>query len=284
MSGPRYHFEEGEYRKKINSPSTSPEYFAQFIQPLIEKALQERSSKSEDSVKLLDLACGHATALKQVEHIPGSEELEIFGIDLSAETLEKAEARFDLEHPNMNITFIAHDAEENLEHPEPSSIDIGIAINAMAYKQAHMLKTLFNALKPGGKCVINFFIPGTNTPYIEYYQSNGCSLKQRTLDVEVDGFIKTYHLLVTDFANYPDEQLQKLGQQAFFQSIEDIRDIAEFIGFEVDDEAEFSFHSEGIGNRVHNNVLTLKKPESPALTDTIAQVRERVRETVDLEG
>jgi|GEM_PF-3348944 len=256
---PDYKFTSDEYTKKINSPATSPIYFEHFIQPLVEDALA--NAGQQEKIGILDMACGHATAMEFMAKLPENDRLKITGLDLSADAINEARADFAEKHPELDITFIETDAEKDLPIP-PESMDMATAINAMAYKQGHMLKSLFNALKPGGKCVVNFFRPSENNAYIEFYRKLGCRIYERKMDVSAGGRTAEVNLLVTDFSGFADEKISKLGAQSFLKGKEDIEALVQLVGFEIDGDKDFSFYSAPIGAIVHNDVYTFRKPEA----------------------
>lgn len=276
---PDYKFSSDEYNKKINTPAASPVYFEHFIQPLVEDALAKAAP--EEKIGILDMACGHATAMEFMAKLPESKRLKITGLDLSADALNEARAGFAEKHPELDINFIETDAEKDLPIP-PQSMDMATAINAMAYKQGHMLKSLFNALKPGGKCAVNFFRPSENSPYIDYYRNKGCRVYDRKMEVSAGGRTVSVNLLVTDFSGFPDEKISKLGAQSFLKGKDDIEALARLVGFEIAGDKGFSFYSEPIQAIVHNDVYTFRKPE--AFTDVDAgrlSVRERVTDILE---
>jgi len=163
-------------------------------------------------------------------------------------------------------------------------MDMATAINAMAYKQGHMLKSIFNALKDSGKASVNFFLPDKNQPYMDFYKKFGCEVYERKLEVAANGRTGEFTLLVTDFSKIPHPQAQKIGAQSFFQSKEDIERFARLIGFEVEGCKSYVFHSKPIGDIVHNEVYTLRKPEAAADADVDAgrlTVNERVTDLLD---
>lgn len=261
---PDYKFTSDEYNNKINTPATSPVYFEHFIRPLVEDALAKAGQ--QEKIGILDMACGHATAMEFMAKLPENNRLKITGLDLSADALNEARAVFAEKHPELDVAFIETDAEKDLPIPS-ESMDMATAINAMAYKQGHMLKSLFNALKPGGKCVVNFFRPSENKPYIDYYRKMGCRIYDRKMDVSAGGRTAEVNLLVTDFSGFADPKISKLGAQSFLKGKEDIEALAKLVGFEIDGDKDFSFYSAPIGAIVHNDVYTLKKPEAPSDLD-----------------
>jgi len=276
---PDYKFTSNEYNNKINTPAASPVYFEHFIQPLVEDALAKAGS--EGKIDILDMACGHATAMEFMAKLPESKRLKITGLDLSADALNEARAGFAEKHPELDIAFIETDAEKELPIPA-GSIDMATAINAMAYKQGHMLKSLFNALKPGGKCVVNFFRPSENNPYIEFYREKGCRIYDRKMEVSAGGRTAVLNLLVTDFSGMPDEKLSKLGAQSFLKGKEDIETLASLVGFKIDGQKGFSFYSEPIRAIVHNDVYTFRKPEAPTDLDMgRLQVKEKITDLLE---
>jgi len=277
---PDYKFTSNEYNNKINTPAASPVYFEHFIRPLVEDALAKVADPHE-KVCILDMACGHATAMEFMAKLPESKRLKITGLDLSAAALNEARANFAEKHPDLDISFIETDAEKDLPIP-PQSMDMATAINAMAYKQGHMLKSLYNALKPGGKCVINFFRPSENNPYIEYYRAKGCRIYERKMEVSAEGRTVSVNLLVTDFSGFPDEKISKLGAQSFLKGKEDIEALAQLVGFEIDGNKGFSFYSEPIQAIVHNDVYTFRKPEVPTDLDAgRLSVREKITDILE---
>jgi ubiquinone/menaquinone biosynthesis C-methylase UbiE len=273
-SRPKYEFTKDEYKAKINSPANSPVYFHQHIQPLVEQALAE--AKDDHPVRVVDIACGHAMAMEFMTSVPGHEKIEITGIDLSPDALREARQNFQTKFPELKIFFVEADVGNELPY-QAGSADLSTAINAMAYKQAHMLKSMFNALKSGGKAVINFFLPGKNQAYLDYYASLGCKIYERELQVESKGEIRKYKLLVTDFSQFSEPKMQKLGQQSFLQTTEDIEALAKFLGFEMEQNQPFEFFSVPINAVVVNDVYTLKKPENyDQLTSGQLSVHEQV--------
>jgi SAM-dependent methyltransferase len=276
---PDYKFSADEYKKRVNTPAMSEVYFRHFIQPLMEEALSKKG-QADEKVKVLDMACGHAHAHEFTAALPYTDRLEITGLDLSADALDEARSHYKEAHPGLDIAFIEADAENDLPIGN-ESMDAAIAINAMAYKQAHMLKSVFNALKPGGKCVINYFIPSSNKAYMDFCEKMGCGIYERKLEVAANGRTTSFPLIVTDFSAMPDEKVKKLGAQSFFRDSEAIEILAAQLGFEVVEKKHFDFYSAPIDAIVRNDVYTFVKPSSdPDVECRRLDVNERVTDMI----
>lgn len=271
----KYTMDRESYRKKISTPSQNPAYFGEFIAPLIAEA---REKEGRQDVRIVDIACGHANELEHIEGLENPESLHMTGLDLSAESIEIARKSFAETHPKLDAKFVVGDAEDPHEAIPSNSYDVGIAVNAMAYKPGHILKALYNALKPGGKCSVNFMIPGKNPMYLDYFTSRGCILRKRVLKVTCNGKEEIFTLLVTDFSDYPDPHLQALGQQAFFQSEEDLEKLMTHIGFRVVDHKPFYFASVANPNNDFD-IYTLEKPTE--IESASSDVRENILATMN---
>jgi ubiquinone/menaquinone biosynthesis C-methylase UbiE len=272
---PKYEFTRTEYAAKINTPSQSPEYFSQFLLPVIQHGIQSARAEGRKA-QVLDVGCGHAHQLTHLSGHAEREEVDITGLDISPTALQAAREHITANHPEISAKFQEGDVESDTVFA-PNSFDGAFGVNAMAYKPAHFLKTLANALKPGARACLNFFIPEKNPAYIEYYRERGCIITDSMLEVETAAGVQTYKTIITDFSQYRDPNMQKLGKQMFFQSIEEVHRLVQSLGLEVKRQGKYEFAS--VANpRMDNDVLTLEKVNTPEIANIQQTVKERFLE------
>src|SRR3989338_1624035 len=238
-------FSESSYVDRINSPSRSDTYFHKFHRPLIEEA-----KKTAGTVKVLDLACGHG---HEMDFLSTDPSVQLYGMDISTETL-RSSTRKRLGGAHLIAGDPGHSPIAD------NSMDVGIAVNAVVYKPDQMLKTLFSALKPGGRCSVNFrvFSNKHNERFYDYYLERGCTLT----DQELLAGGKTFILKVLDYRNCTEEVYRNLDRQGYFQSTADIERLALTIGFEVDRHQYFHFASP-VNQDNEVDVYWFKKPWIP---------------------
>ena len=246
---PQYgNLEESDYTAKINSPAKSAEYFEQFHKPVIEEA--KRGKKEGEKVFLLDLACGHGHELDLIKDDP---DVQIVATDISNKTLRESTRK----RVKGALVFAS-----DVEHSplKDGACDIGIATNAVVYKPDHMLKTMHKALKPGGKCVMNFRIHGNphNNAFYDHYLSQGGVISDTELTITNNGQSETFQLKVLDYNGCQDEQIRCLDKQVYFQSEADIVRLVEFLGFNISAQQKFNFSSP-VNSDNEIEVLTLQK-------------------------
>ncbi|MDD5103847.1 MAG: methyltransferase domain-containing protein [Candidatus Peribacteraceae bacterium] len=220
-------FNEKSYTDKINTPAKSDTYYHQFHRPLIEEAKRH----ADGPVKVLDLACGHG---HEMDFLAGDPGVRLFGMDISMETLRDSTRK-----RLGSVGLVAGDVERS--PIAENSMDVGIAVNAVVYKPDHMLRTLFDALKPGGRCAVNFriFSNRFNQPFYQYYLDRGCTISDRELRVGQELFT----LKVLDYRQCTDTAMRSLDRQVYFQSVEDVERLARTIGFDVHRHQYFHFAS-----------------------------------------
>ncbi|MFC1750606.1 class I SAM-dependent methyltransferase [Pseudomonadota bacterium] len=275
-----YSMQQEWYAENISTPSTDPVYFRTFIAPLICHAQTQKEQGRP--VRIIDVACGHANELKHLIELPDYSDLHITGLDISEASIESARKTFADKYPGLSVDFVVGDAQKPPTEIEPDSYDVGLLVNAMAYKPGHILRSVFNALKPGGRCTVNFMIPGKNPKYVEYYVNKyGCKIKKKEIKITCNSQEEVFTLFVTDFCEVEDPEVRKLQQQAFFESEADLKRLIALIGFEIVDHQRFVFSS--VANP-HNDfdIFTLQKPEEkPVADETQATVRERLLSITD---
>lgn len=268
---PKYEFTRTEYAAKINTPSQSPEYFSQFLLPVIQHGIQMAKAEGRKA-QVLDVGCGHAHEITHLETHDECSEVDITGLDISAPALTAAREYMAANHPKISAKFQEGDVESDTALA-PNSFDGAFGVNAMAYKPGHFLKTLANSLRPGARACLNFFVPEKNPAYIEYYRERGCIITDSTLEVETAAGVETYKIVITDFSQYPDPNMQKLGKQMFFQSTDEIHRLVQSLGLEMKSEGKYEFAS--VANpKMDIDVLTMEKVNTPE----IAQVQKTVKE------
>lgn len=245
------------YASKINSPAQSLEYFKRFHLPLIREA---RMESVDGRILLLNVACGHGYEMDFLAEEGDPKRIDpaitVLGLDISLTTLvESTRKRFSRE----NIDFIIADVEHS---PIASDVaDVGIALNAVVYKPYHMLRTLFDALKPGGKAAVNFRVYDNlfNKAFYEFYLAQGCSLGDSELVAPTPDGDMELPLKVLDYRNSSDEQVRSLDRQMYFRSVRDIRKLVAAVGFEIGKHGRFHFQSPANPNN-EIDVFTLEKP------------------------
>src|SRR3989344_3681947 len=186
--GPDYNaFSESAYFDKINTPAKTPEYYERFHKPLVEEAKREAAPHP---IVLLDVACGFAYELDFVKDDPS---VYIVGIDIASDVLAQAKKRLP------NATFIAADTEHSPLAKE--SADVGMALNAFGYKPDKVLETLYEALKPGKKCAMNFRVYGNtyNDAFFQHYIDQGAVLGDGDLVVGTGEHNKRFKLKVLNY-------------------------------------------------------------------------------------
>lgn len=192
--------------------------------------------------------------------------LDIIGIDLAVGTLiTSTRKRFNPDVVKARFDFVGGDTEQ--PPLAENAIDVGIAVNAAIYKPEFLLSTLYHALKPEAKCVVNFRVYGDpdNAPFFDTQVRRGATIRDATpedrkqLSLPPD---ETISLKIVDYSTHEDGQLRSLGYQAYFTSRSDIERLFTKIGFKLSNHAQFRYRSpdnENPGNRIE--VYTLEKPK-----------------------
>jgi hypothetical protein len=124
-----------------------------------------------------------------------------------------------------------------------------------------MLKTLFRALKPGGKCAVNFRVYGNkfNEPFYQYYLNDGGQILNQTLTVTNGDRTETFALKVLDYRQCSEKKIRNLDRQIYFQSESDIERLIDVVGFSVENHKKFHFQSP-VNPDNEIDVFTLQKP------------------------
>jgi hypothetical protein len=130
-----------------------------------------------------------------------------------------------------------------------------IMVNAMIYCPGKMGKYAYSSLADGGMGTMNFRDSGnpSNAPFFEDCVRKGC------LDIrfglEVNG--RRFTLRAMDYSQRKDI-FRNLGQQAYFQSRQEIEDFLSLIGFEAISHGAYSYKSPENEHNV-TDVYTLEK-------------------------
>jgi SAM-dependent methyltransferase len=241
-------FDADAYKARINTPAKNSDYFQQFHKPLIDEAKAKAGGKQ---VVLFDVACGHGFEL---DFMQDDSQVEIVGMDIDVETLRNSTRK-----RLSKGYFIAGD----VGNPpiDEGFADVGIAVNAVVYKPYDMLKTLFRALKPGGKCAVNFRVYGNkfNEPFYQYYLNDGGQILNQTLTVTNGDRTETFALKVLDYRQCSEKKIRNLDRQIYFQSESDIERLIDVVGFSVENHKKFHFQSP-VNPDNEIDVFTLQKP------------------------
>ncbi|MBY0110763.1 class I SAM-dependent methyltransferase [Patescibacteria group bacterium] len=254
-SGSSYYASMGEqqYAAKINTPAKSPEYFDQFHKPMLERLKQ----KFGTPIGVLDVACGPAFELEFFTNDP---DVILFASDISPDILPQVQARLPQAH------LFAMDASKSVL--ADNIVEMGMLVNAMIYVPADMLKTMYGALKPGGEAALNFrvFSNPHNKAFYDYYTTHGGVITEKPYTIETPEGSKTFTVQVLDYTacvkddGTPDTDIRQLGEQMYFENIEDVQALLDASGFEVLEHSLFNFSSPvNPDNQV--DVFVLKKPE-----------------------
>ncbi len=241
------------YREYIHTPSRNPEYFALFHKPLIDRA----KARFGSPIRLLDIACGPADEL---DFIKDDKDVRIIATDISMEILPHVKEKLgDQAFVFANDT--AHNAiAENVA-------DAGIMVNAMIYVPDKMLLTMFKALKPGAECVMNIRVQANNESFrAAVAQVNGI-VTEKKLKVQTPEGLKVFDIAVYDTSQItkddgsPNLALRQMGQQIYFEKVEDVRELISLVGFIEKDHSQFKyeFPQKSFVNTVE--VFVLQKPE-----------------------
>ena len=240
-------FGEIEYDSSINTPSKSESYYKAFHEPLIAEA---KSGVSNGRVTVLNVACGPGHEFEFMENDPT---LRLVGFDISPELIKRAQDKY--RDKPASADFIIGDTK----HPPISdnSADVGMAVNAVIYSPDAVLDALRGALKPGGKCAVNFRVYGNkfNEPFYKDQIEDGAELEDE--DLNVNG--QKFKLKVVNYAHH--KTLHQLEKQVYFTSEKDIEIFIAAKGFIVNQHKKFHYSSpDNDDNEVE--VYTLQKPIS----------------------
>ena len=235
-----------DYEKRINTPAKNPDYYQRFHQPIIEEA--KRGAEDGGKIKVLDVASGHG---HELQFIKDDSDLTIYGLDIAHAPLKSAKESLEIIHP------IVGDVKDS--PIRENSMDTAIALNAVVYSPDKMLETIHAALKPGGKCAVNFRIYDKNPAFYEYYENDGGKVYDQELVVKKGGEEKRFTLKVMDYNECGDKKIRNLDKQVYFQSKDDIEELIKFIGFNIDRHEPFEFES--VANPKNDlDVYILEKP------------------------
>jgi len=234
---------EKAYTAKINTPAKNPDYFSRFHKPLVERA---KAASPNGEVVLLDIACGHA---QELDFFGNDKKVLRIGVDIAKTVLRSAKTRLP------ETDFIAADVRRLSLRDD--SVDVGIALNAVVYVPDKMLEALFRALKPGGRCAVNFRVYGNpfNQPFYDYYLERGGALRDEELVVGN----QVFSLAGIDYRGCDDPLIRNLVVQSYFRSAQDAERLISTIGFGIC--ARDIFHFPSPANAENEvDVFTLEKP------------------------
>jgi len=238
---------EQDYTSRINTPAKSREYFETFHKPLVDEA---KAASEDGKARVVDIACGPAHELDFLKDDP---DVVLYGVDLSiGQLIEGSRERL------RGVHLVAGDVT-NFPFKEGFA-DVGIALNAMIYKPAEMLKALKHSLRPGGKGAVNFrnFSNPNNQAFYDFYLRQGGQIYDEELVVRIGEREEKFNLKVVDYRNCADEKIRSLDRQVYFTSEEDIERLIRFVGLEISSHSKFSFASPANPNN-EINVYTLRK-------------------------
>lgn len=242
-----------DYAQRINTPAGIPDYYEQFHAPVLDHA---RAHSDGQPITVLDIACGPGFELDFFREDP---DVRIIATDISPDILPSVKKRLGEEA----LVFAADSSYSALR---PEVADAGMVVNAMVYVPADMLRSMFDALKPGGRCAVNFRVHGNdhNRAFYDHYTERGGLVIPGTMrddqgtDKAFDMMNLDYRQCMTDDA-LPDEKIRKLGIQTYFTSSADIEEIVAGIGFNAVEHGLFNFASPvNPDNQI--DVLVLEKP------------------------
>lgn len=254
-SGSSYYKNMGaeRYREKINTPAKSSEYFNLFNKPIIERAKEKFGS----NITMLDIACGPADELDFIKNDPN---IKIIATDISPDILSSVKEKL-----GNDALIFANDS--SLSAIKDNVAEVGMLVNALIYVPDKMLKTMYDALKQGGECSVNFRVFGNehNNAFYNYYREHQGKIIDQELNILVPGGKKRFFVKVLDYTECvnddgsPDEAIRHLGQQTYFQSTEDIKELIKLIGFEEVEHSQFQFSSP-VNPKNEIDVYILRKP------------------------
>ena len=235
------------YQEKINTPAADPDYHHKFTKPLITEAL---GKNPDEKISVLVLPCGHGYEIPHLVQDLDQKNIKIVGMDPAQETLAKS-TRSRIGELGKDCLLVAADAARS--PLKENSIDVAISINGTMYVPDKMLETMFHALKPGGKCSVNFTLWKNNQ------KTNRKHLKEKgeVFFEYLEYHDKKFHLAVRDYKNRQDEHLRALWQQRNFLRLFDITRLIELVGFKIIDHEQYQVKTR---NGSLNEVFTLGKP------------------------
>ncbi|RJR13846.1 class I SAM-dependent methyltransferase [Candidatus Parcubacteria bacterium] len=247
------HMDSAVYERRINTPAKSPEYFEQFHKPLVERAKERFGTP----IHVLDIACGPANELEFFKNDP---DVIPIATDISEKILQEAKDKI-----GEKAHLFASDV--TLPAIRENSVEAGMLVNAMVYVPDKMLSAMHQALKPGGECVVNLrlFNNIRNKVFYGSYAERGGNLFDRELTVDIEGVSHVFKMKVLDYTECvnkdgtPDLEIRQLGQQMYFQSVEDVEKLIKGIGYEIVDHKTFQFASP-VNPKNEVDVYTLQKP------------------------
>ncbi|MBP6883909.1 MAG: methyltransferase domain-containing protein [Candidatus Pacebacteria bacterium] len=211
------------YRARITTPARSLEYFKQFHEPLIERTKQRFGSP----IRLMDIACGPAEELSFFKNDP---DIKIIATDISAEILHHV-----ISNVGTNAAVFVSDA--NFPATKEGIADAGIMVNVSAYVPDKMLQAMYHALRPGGQCAVNFFVFDNRFVPLGPFTQRGGKILNGELKVNTKDGEKVFNVIIADYRDVrkndasADKEIQQVGQQIYFASIEDVREVIRTVGF-----------------------------------------------------
>ena len=243
------------YREDVNTLGQNPKYFARFNKPMADRAKR----KFGTPIHLLDIACGPADELKFLENDP---DIRLIATDISTDVL----LRMTRQNLRQNAVVFDMDVSKPPVMPD-NSVECGILMNAVIYSPEKMLKVMFDALRPGGECTVNFTIPKRSLHWgIIENSLEDDGIKSLDRELKVEGRSAPFAVKVLDFSESldskgkPDEVARAAGQQLFFRSLKDVEELIRLAGFEMMEHSTFDSVSKDITRRT--DVFVLKKPET----------------------
>ncbi len=187
---------------------------------------------------ILDLGCGHGRHAIELSKA----NLKITGLDYSDYFLKIA--RKEAKKNNSSVTFIKKDMRELADH---NTYDVILSLYSAFGYFAHeenidVLHRIFNALKPGGKFLIDVINAYEHVSYIKKY---GKKVRPGVYKYVKKNTVDGYNLIDTDLY-YEDAQLdsyhrkwQKNGKSGYFHyymiqyTLKQYKQMLEHVGFEI---------------------------------------------------
>ncbi|KKT20090.1 MAG: hypothetical protein UW02_C0001G0003 [Candidatus Nomurabacteria bacterium GW2011_GWB1_43_7] len=253
-SGPDYYknMSLDSYRGKVNSPAENREYAERYHIPMVTRAKEKFGSP----IHVLSIACGPADELNFIKNDPDTK---IIATDFSSYILTHAKKAL-----GEGAGVFTSDA--NSPALKENIAEAGILVNAMIYAPDKMLEAMYNALKPGAQCTLNFrtfSLVEQERGVFGYFLEHGGKVLDRELPVQTRGESRVFNVKVLDYSEttkagskMPDLERRQLKQQIFFMSLDDMRELAKLMGFK---EIEYSrFVLPGLHKIYY--VLILEKP------------------------
>ena len=150
------------------------------------------------------------------------------------------------------------------------SVECGILMNAMIYVPDKMLKAMFEALRPGAECTVNFVLPDEMFPWASLKRASADGIKLHDKELRVEGRPQPFKVRVVDYSQSltaegkPDLERRPAGEQIFFTSVAQVEELIHLTGFEIVEHNIFKITLPKINLVEPKHVFVLKKPEIPA--------------------